>query len=419
MPTKIEIITIGDEILQGQIVDSNSAWIAQQLLLLNLAVVHITTIADREDAIVAAFDAAKRRADYILVTGGLGPTKDDITKRTAATYFGTNLIRDQHVLAHVENIFAQRKRAMPAINEMQADVFENGEVLFNELGTAPGLWHIHDGKSFAFMPGVPYEMKHIMSQHVLPKLAKAANQGNIVNVYILTAGIGESHLAESIQDIEAEMPDYIRMAYLPKLGIVRLRLTGSSQDADALRSEMEGYANRIKERVNEHFVTFGDVDLEGAILPIMHSNGYTLATAESCTGGTIASRITAIPGAGNVFKGSVVSYTNEIKSRLLDVNEHDIERYGAVSEQVVSAMAAGAQKKFDVDFALATSGFAGPDGGTEDAPVGTIWIALATKTKVHTRLFHFQNDRNINIERTTTQCFLLLWQQLRNLIGKE
>ncbi|MFD2741838.1 MULTISPECIES: competence/damage-inducible protein A [Sphingobacterium] len=415
MPIKTEIITIGDEILQGQIVDSNSAWIAQQLLLLNIAVVHIATVADREDAIIDAFEQAKQRADIILVTGGLGPTKDDITKRTAANYFGTNLVRDELVLEHVRGIFAQRKRAMPAINQMQADVFQNGEVLFNELGTAPGLWYTHEDKSFVFMPGVPYEMKHIMSQHVLPKLASVADQGHIVNIYILTAGIGESHLAESIQDIEADMPDYIRIAYLPKLGMVRLRLTGVSNDAEALRAEMQVFANNIKARTNEYFVTFGDVDLEGAILPLMHSKNYTLATAESCTGGTIASRITAIPGAGHVFKGSVVSYTNEIKQKMLSVSKHDLEMYGAVSEQVVSAMATGALKSFDVDFALATSGFAGPDGGTKDTPVGTIWIALATKTTVITRLFHFQNDRNINIERTSTQCFLLLWQELRNL----
>ncbi|MCL7987945.1 competence/damage-inducible protein A [Sphingobacterium sp. lm-10] len=419
MATKIEIITIGDEILQGQIIDSNSAWIAQQLLLLNLGVVQITTIADREEAIVEAFDQAKQRADVILVTGGLGPTKDDITKHTAAEYFGTQLVRDEQVLAHVKAIFEQRKREMLAINEMQADVFEGGDVLFNELGTAPGLWYDYEGKSFAFMPGVPFEMKHIMSVQVLPRLARIANQGHIVNMYILTAGLGESYVAESIKDIESDLPKHIRLAYLPKLGIVRLRLTGTSMDANALRAEMEVFATRIKERVNDHFVSFGDMDLEGAILPLMNSNGYTLATAESCTGGMIASRITAIPGAGDVFKGSVVSYTNEIKNKLLGVSEQDLEEFGAVSEQVVSAMATGAIKIFDVDFALATSGFAGPDGGSEDTPVGTIWIALATKTKVYTQQFHFHNDRNINIERATTHSFLLLWHQLRAALSIE
>lgn len=419
MAIKIEIITIGDEILQGQIVDANSAWIAQQLLELSLPVVQITTIADREQAILAAFDLAKQRADVILVTGGLGPTKDDITKRTAARYFGTTLVRDQQVLAHVKAIFAQRNREMLAINEMQADVYDGGEVLFNELGTAPGLWYEHQGKSFAFMPGVPFEMKHIMSQRVLPKLAQIANHGHILNSYILTAGLGESYLAETIKDIESDLPAHIRLAYLPKLGVVRLRLTGNHMDEDVLRAEMDVFAVRIKERVKDHFVSFGDVDLEAAILSLLNAHDYTLATAESCTGGTIASRITAIPGAGHAFKGSVVSYTNEIKSKLLGVNEKDLEQFGAVSEPVVSAMASGAIKVFDVDFAIATSGLAGPDGGTDDTPVGTIWVAIASRTNVYTRKFHFQNDRHINIERTTMQSFLLLWQQLQLAISKE
>lgn len=414
MATKIEIITIGDEILQGQIVDTNSAWMAQQLLQFHFSIVQITTIADRQEAIVEAFEQAQTRAEVILVTGGLGPTKDDITKKTAAEYFGTSLVRDQKVLEHVRSIFSKRNREMPAINEMQADVFADGEVLFNAVGTAPGLWFKHKDVVFIFMPGVPFEMKYIMSEHVLPRLSERTSTGFIENRYILTAGVGESHLATSIADIEAELPEHIRLAYLPKLGIVRLRLTGTGSDASVLNTELEEFAQRIKTRMDDAFVSFGNVEMESALLSQMASRKLTLATAESCTGGDIAARITSVPGSGDVYKGSIISYANEIKMNLLSVSETDLAAYGPVSEPVVKAMAIGARTALNVDYAVATSGLAGPDGGTEDLPVGTIWIAVASPKGVLARLFHFHNDRAINIERATTNSLLLLWEVVKD-----
>lgn len=410
---KVEIITIGDEILQGQIVDTNSAWIAKELLALYVPVQHIATIADRKEAIVEALTQAELRADFILVTGGLGPTKDDITKQTAAAYFGTALIRDQAVLEHVKGIFRRFDRDMPLINEMQADVFADGEVLFNEYGTAPGLLIEKRSKTFVFLPGVPFEMKHLISTYIIPRLSSAPTKEKILNQYILTAGIGESHLAEQIKDIEAALPEHIRLAYLPRLGLVRLRLTGWGADEGKLQGELQQFSQRIGERLHEYLVSYENIEFEQALIQKLQEKNLMMGTAESCTGGSIAHRITEIPGSSAVFQGGIVAYANEVKENILGVDGAALQQFGAVSEEVVKQMAEGAVRVLGVDFAVATSGIAGPGGSTPEKPVGLIWIAVASRTGVYARKFQFNNDRLVNIERTTTQGLLMLWNAVK------
>lgn len=407
----VEIITIGDEILQGQIIDTNSAWIAQQLLPLHIRIVQITSIPDESSAIRKALDDAKERADLVLVTGGLGPTKDDVTKSTIAAYFNTRLVRNEQVLNHVRELFKRMKREMPKINESQADVLENGEVLFNEYGTAPGLWVEQNGKSFAFLPGVPYEMKYLIEQRILPKLGTLGTQKKIFNRYILTAGLGESHLATGIADIEERLPDQIKLAYLPKIGIVRLRLTAVGEEG--IQAVLDHFADQIAQRLQEYVVTREDISFEEAMVRQLVQNQWTVSSAESCTGGNIAKRITEISGAGDVFLGTVVAYHNDIKNKVLGVKQESLERFGAVSEEVVTEMVLGVQRLLGTDFAMATSGIAGPTGGTAEKPVGTVWVAVATPKGVLAKKYQFHQDRLLNIERATSQAFFMLWQQIK------
>lgn len=413
----VEIITIGDEILQGQIIDTNSAWIAQQLLPLHIRVVQITSIPDRAEVIRHALDDAKSRAELILVTGGLGPTKDDVTKSTVAAYFNTRLVRNEQVLHHVRELFKRMNKDMPKINEAQADVLENGEILFNEYGTAPGLWIEEDGKCFAFLPGVPYEMKYLIETRILPKIQHFHSRQKLVNRYILTVGLGESHLATQIADIEDELPPYIKLAFLPKIGIVRLRLTGSGEGD--IEQEVDGFVDRIAQRLRDHVVAREDISFEAALVRKMTEQTWTLATAESCTGGNIAKRVAEINGASSMFKGGIVAYHNDIKVNLLGVGQRSLDHHGAVSEQVVKEMAIGAQRTLQTDFAVATSGIAGPSGGTAEKPVGTVWVAVASPTDVFAKKFHFHQDRLLNIERATSQAFLLLWQQIRRHLSPD
>lgn len=410
----VEIITIGDEILQGQIIDTNSAWIAQQLLPLHMRVVQITSIQDESSAIREALDAAAGRAELILVTGGLGPTKDDVTKSTIAAYFNTRLVRNEQVLHHVRQLFKRMKREMPEMNESQADVLENGEVLFNEYGTAPGLWVERNGKYFAFLPGVPYEMKYLIEHRILPKLQTLRARTLIFNRYILTAGLGESHLATAISDIEERLPDSIKLAYLPKIGIVRLRLTAVG--GEKLQHVLDRFVDEIAKRLEEHVVSLEDISFEEALVRQFRQHGWTLSTAESCTGGNIAKRITEIPGVSDIFMGAIVAYHNQVKNKVLGVRQKSLETFGAVSEEVVTEMALGARRLLGTDFAVATSGIAGPTGGTEAKPVGTVWVAVAGPDGLVTRKFHFHQDRLLNIERATSQAFLMLWQQLKNTV---
>jgi len=411
-----EIITIGDEILIGQIVDTNSAWIARHLNDIGIRVKQISSVSDDRQHILTALAEAKNRADIILITGGLGPTKDDITKKTLAEYFGVGLIENKEALANVEGIFLRLRGTltnMLDVNKQQAMVPENCEVILNKNGTAPGMWFNVDGKIYMSMPGVPFEMMYMMEEGVIPKLKSSLKLPVIVHKTILTVGEGESYLAEKIADIEDSLPSYIKLAYLPKLGQVRLRLSGDGEDETTLKSEIDSFAERITERVGKNVVAQQDIPLEEVVLNLMREKGLKLAIAESCTGGYISHMLTQHPGSSDVFLGSGVTYSNELKESLLGVKKETIEQYGAVSEQTVTEMAEGALHNFKADYSIAVTGIAGPDGGTADKPVGTVWIGVAKRGKTMVKKFTFGSKRIQNIERSAVGALFMLITLLR------
>jgi len=409
-----EIITIGDEILIGQIVDTNSAWIAQQLNSIGIHVKQISSVADDPSDILIALTLASGRADLILVTGGLGPTKDDVTKQTLSTYFDCGLRRAPEVLAHVEAIFRRGNRPILEINRRQADVLEKSEVLFNEMGTAPGMWITHKERPYVIMPGVPFEMKHIMRERVLPRLRSLDGRVPVWHHTLLTGGIGESFLAEQIADIEAALPAHIHLAYLPKPGLVRLRLTAIGENQERLKQETQTFADQLKERIGEYFLADEDTTLEKLIRDFMQEHELLLSTAESCTGGNIARLITSLPGSSSMFEGGAVTYSNAVKHSVLGVKEETLDQYGAVSEETVREMAVGAKTVFRTHYAIAVSGIAGPEGGTPEKPVGLVWIAVAGKDHVTARKYLFGQDRAINIERSSMAALGMLWQLLNS-----
>ncbi|MGN5955791.1 competence/damage-inducible protein A [Sphingobacterium lactis] len=410
---KAEIITIGDEILLGQVVDTNSAWLGQQLFDLQIHVQQITSITDSEAHILQALTEASQRADVIICTGGLGPTRDDVTKATAAKFFQTELVHNEKVLDHVKQIFARFNRTMPDMNYGQASILANAEVLFNDWGTAPGMWVQRGEQVFIFLPGVPYEMKNLMQHRAIPKLKAFHSAEKLVLRYILTVGIGESHLAESISDIEDSFPSSAHLAYLPKIGMVRLRLTLSGKDLEELNRTADDLQQRLIDRIGSAVIATEDLSFEEVIVRNFVKHNCTLATAESCTGGNIARLITEISGASEMFLGAIVSYANEVKVAQLGVSEETLKEHGAVSEETVVQMAKGAQERLHTSYAVATSGIAGPGGGTVEKPVGMIWVAVAGKNSVQTKLFQFHGDRLINIERATNQALLMLWNLYR------
>lgn len=407
---KAEIITIGDEILLGQIVDTNSAWLGQLLDSLHISIQQIVSIPDDKSTIYHTLGEALNRSDLILVTGGLGPTKDDVTKETIASFLNTKLVRDEKVLSHVKSIFEKSGRVMPVMNYGQADVLACSEVLFNDVGTAPGMWVDYQGKCFVFLPGVPFEMKFLMENRVVPKLVNYRTEEAIYHAHVVTVGIGESFLAEKIADIENDLPSHIRLAFLPKLGTVRLRLSAVGTDQRRLKVETDRYAERIGERVSDHLVARKDITIEEAIVEAFTQAGLRLAVAESCTGGLLAGSITAIPGASAIFDCGIVAYHNRIKEQVLGVQKKVLCDYGAVSEQTVIQMAEGVKQLSGAQYSIATSGIAGPGGGTIDKPVGTVWIAVSGRSKTITQLFQFRNDRQINIERSIAQALNMLWK---------
>jgi nicotinamide-nucleotide amidase len=403
-----EIITIGDEILIGQIVDTNSAWMAQQLNIAGIQVKQISSISDDKQHILTALAEAADRADIILITGGLGPTKDDITKTTLATYFGVGMVENEAALKNVLRIFEKYNRPMLEINRLQAQIPENCEVIVNKNGTAPGMWFNHKGKVYVSMPGVPFEMMYLMEEEVIPKLKATFKLPIIIHRTILTVGEGESYLAERIADIEDSLPAHIKLAYLPKLGSVRLRLSGQGEDEAVLSTEIDGYVAKIVERVGDFVVAREDIPLEKAILNYMAQKDLTLSVAESCTGGYLAHLLTQHAGSSKVFLGGAVSYSNGLKESVLSVRHDTLEKHGAVSEETVVEMVEGALANFKSDFAVAVTGIAGPDGGTPDKPVGTVWIAVASGQKTISRKFVFGNKRQQNIERSAISALYLL-----------
>jgi len=414
-----EIITIGDEILIGQIIDTNSAWMAKQLNLIGVSVKQITSISDDEQHILSALADAEKRADIVLITGGLGPTKDDITKKTLAKYFNMGFRNDPEALDMVRQIFAKYNRPLIDINIQQADVPDGCEVIVNKNGTAPCMWFNEHDTVFVSMPGVPHEMMYLMDDEVLPRIKSKFKLPSIVHKTILTSNIGESFLAKEIEEIEDSLPLHIKLAYLPKLGQVRLRLSAKGDNETTLKNEVERYAKDIIAKVKKFVVVDEDIPLEQAILNIMKAKGLTLSTAESCTGGYIAHLITQHPGCSSVFWGGAVAYAYELKESILGVKASTLNTVGAVSEETVTEMAEGAVKHFKTDYAIAVSGIAGPDGGTDDKPVGTVWIAIASKTKTIAKVFNFSNKRIQNIERSAASALTMLLNLLREDIDKE
>ena len=415
---KASLITIGDELLIGQVVDTNSAWMAQQLNAIGLAVDRRVAVGDNKGMIWNALGDELTWADVVLITGGLGPTADDITKPLLCEYFGGKLVIDQAVLQHVEAIFARLNRPMIDRNRKQAEVPDVCTVLHNARGTAPGMLFEKEGKLVISLPGVPHEMKGIMTDHVLPLLKARYVLPTIIHKTLLTAGVGESFLADRIQTWEEALPAHIKLAYLPNYGMVRLRLSATGQNGETLLPEVTAQFDALAQLVEPYLVTTRDETMGAVVLRLLKQQNATMATAESCTGGYIAHLITSLPGSSECYWGSVVSYHNNVKQNLLGVSAESIVNEGAVSETVVRQMVQGVLGSLHTTYALAVCGIMGPDGGSAEKPVGTVWIAVANSKQVVTEKFHFRFDRPRNIELTATFALNLLRKLILDDAGR-
>ena len=402
-----EIITIGDELLIGQVIDTNSAWIAEQLNMAGIKVHQITSISDNQEHILQTLKEASSRVQLILITGGLGPTKDDITKQTLCKYFDTSLIFSEEAYKNVENLFYHRGVKVTEVNRQQAMVPANCKVLPNVNGTAPCMWFEKENCIYVSMPGVPFEMKAIMEQEVIPLLLHKQKQV-IIHRTILTEGVGESMLASIIETWEDALPEFIKLAYLPQPGMVRLRLTAYGKDREVLQDAVSKAEKELYPLAGKYIFGFDNDTIESVIGQLLRQKGMTLSTAESCTGGNIAQLITSIAGSSDYFKGSVVAYSNEIKEKMLGVPHQTLVDHGAVSEQTVVAMAEGIRERFDTDYSIAVSGIAGPGGGTDEKPVGTTWIAVATPSGTTARKFLLGDHRGRNIRKASVAALNML-----------
>ena len=403
------IVTIGDELLIGQTIDTNSAFIAQELNKIGVWMRRRVAIADDKEAILTTLADEAEKSNIVIITGGLGPTADDITKPALCEYFHTELVRSEEATKNVENIFKRLNRPLTERNLSQGLVPAACEVLPNGRGTAPGMYFNQNNVHYFSLPGVPHEMKGLMHSGVLPKIVSSFELPSVAHRTLLTAGIGESFLADAIQDFETALPSHIKLAYLPAYGMVRLRLTAKGKNEAAINKEVDEKFSTLKALVKEWMVIDEDIPIQEAVFRLLKEKGKTLSTAESCTGGTIASLITSIPGSSAVFNGAVVSYANAAKEEILDVKAETLKTLGAVSEETVSQMAKGACKKLKTDYAVATSGIMGPDGDTPEKPVGTVWIGVASKEgKVQTHKASFRFDRARNVELTVHTALNLL-----------
>lgn len=396
------IITIGDELLIGQTIDTNSAFIAQELNKIGIWVQRRVAVGDVREDIWKALDEEGENSDIILITGGLGPTADDITKPLLAEYFGGKLVVSEKVLEHVKYLFEKiYNRPGPILerNLKQAEVPDVCTVLHNARGSAPGMLFRKNGKVFISMPGVPHEMKGLMTEEVIPSLLKEFTLPAIVHRTAFTSGQGESVIAEHIRDFESALPDHIKLAYLPDFGMVRLRLTAVGENKEQLENEIEPLFDQLKQLVKHFLVTDTDEGLPVVVGKILQQKGKTMGTAESCTGGYIAHLVTSIPGSSTYYNGSIISYANEIKETLLGVKHDTLVTAGAVSEETVKQMVKGAIEQLNVDYVVATSGIMGPGGGTPEKPVGMVWIAAGNKDSIVTRQYQYRFDRERNIRQ--------------------
>ena len=411
---KAAIITIGDELLIGQTIDTNSAWIGAELSKSGFDVYRITSVHDLKEDILYVLNEAAGKANVVLITGGLGPTSDDITKQTLCEFFNTHLVLNQEVLGMIEEMMRQRNFPMNENNRRQAEVPETCRILKNATGTAPGMWFEKEGTIYISMPGVPHEMKYLMTEFVLPELNKRFTSQVIIHRNIMTYGTFEAKLAEILTPFESRLPGNIRLAYLPASGVIKLRLTGTGSDYNSLSNLITEQVKKLYETIPEFIYGENEESLEMVIGKLLKAKNKNVSTAESCTGGEIAHMLTSVPGSSIYYKGSVVAYSNSVKTQLLGVHDFILNKHGAVSEQTVKEMAAGSRNLFKTDFAVATSGIAGPDGGTEAKPVGTVWIAVSSEKEIVCEKRVFGNDRITNIKRFSLAALNLLRKQIIN-----
>lgn len=408
----VEIITIGDELLLGQVVDTNSAWMGAELAKEGFRVRGITSIGDDAVEIKETIARLLGKADVVLVTGGLGPTKDDITLQTLCEFFETKMVFSERIYKDVETFLAGRPGAMNELNRMQAMVPEKAIVISNTVGTAPITWFERDGKILVSMPGVPMEMKTVMSNEIIPRLKQYFSVPSLQHRHIIVGGYSESALAIKLEEWENNLPQFIKLAYLPQIGLMRLRLTASMNDQQELSRVLDAQIEKIKLILGDAILALEDITPEVVVGDLLRQKKMTMSTAESCTGGNIAHLITSISGSSEYYKGSVVAYANEIKQNILGVSESDLNNYGAVSQQVVEQMVRGVQSRFNTDVAVATSGVAGPTGGTPEKPVGMVWIAVAVRDRVVSECFQFGKFRDRNITRATIEALVLLKKEI-------
>lgn len=393
----VDIISIGDELLIGQVQNTNASWMANELSAVSIPVNRIIVIADDREEILNTLANSNKSSKLVLVTGGLGPTKDDLTKATICDYFDSKLVLNKAVEEYVKAFFAKRGRSFTESNRLQAMVPDNCEVIKNKQGTAPIMHFEKQGTHFVFMPGVPFEMKFAMKDWVLPFATNYCKVKAKAKKTVLTSGMGESFLAERIGDWENNLPANTALAYLPSPGRVRLRITVVDDFMEQAQIQLQKHIDDLKQIIPELIYGYDDDLLEAVVGKMLVDKSKTIATAESCTGGMIAEKITSIPGSSHYFKGSVVAYANEIKANILAVDSRVIEEKGAVSKEVAVAMAKGVRKLMNTDIAVATTGIAGPDGGTDEKPVGTVWIALASEDEVFAKKYNFGDQRERNI----------------------
>lgn len=409
MQARVEIINIGDELLIGQVVNTNASWMGQVLSQWGFEIIQMTTVSDKSEEIQESVRLAMSRANIVLLSGGLGPTKDDITKKTLSNFFDSEMYFHEGAFLNVKKLFKARGFKVAEVNRNQAYLPKKAEALPNTNGTAYGMWFEKDKKVVVSMPGVPFEMKTMMENEVLPRLQNRFNPAKYYHKTIMTQGVGESFLASMIEDIEDHLPKHMSLAYLPRPGIVRLRLSARGQEMDTLQAEVEKEVKKIEAVLGDEIIFgYNDQAIEEALSDILKGTGITIATAESCTGGNIAHLITSVSGASEYFSGSIISYSNEVKNKILGVGQDDLDKYGAVSESVITQMAKGAKAVLKTTYAVSTSGIAGPDGGTEEKPVGATWIAVSGPHKTTAVLHQFGEHRGRNIIRATLTAINML-----------
>jgi nicotinamide-nucleotide amidase len=411
---KTEILTIGDELLIGQVADTNARFMAEELTLNGFEVSRITSIGDKEEHLLEFLVEAGGRADFIFVTGGLGPTEDDITRQVISRFFNCEWETDQKLLARISEYLASRGYSLTSLNRKQARVPRESKIFINSVGTAPGIWMKKNETHYIFMPGVPFEMQQLMKQAIVPKLKHQFIKDFYKYQTIITQGLPEAYLSEKLKNWEASLPGNLGLAYLPSPGMVRLRISGRSSDEESLKNQLEEQVTKLKKLIPDYMVHIGNDSFEAILGNLLRSSGKTISTAESCTGGDIAAKIVSIPGSSEYFKGSVVAYSNAIKTEMLGVMEQTLSGHGAVSQPVVKEMAEGVLKLYQTDYSVAVSGIAGPSGGTKEKPVGLTWIAVASHEKTIAKSYFFGNKRDVNIQKATNTALNMLRKMILN-----